>query len=678
MKKKIGIHYRLVIILLILFLPVSAGADKLICAYLPHIMNEYLDNHYAMRSMNNGIKTQTVSQMIKRLDVMKSLLYESDIIGLKKDLMNIFNTMHAGNCAALNKVYDLLLTRARENELYVKKFLGPDYKLDDSVELNTDLDKRSYPVTQADKEALLSKLVHFQIATALLAGHNLDEAKKQQIHRFELQTQRLSEHNADRLVISFAKAFALALDPHSSYLSPEDMEDFHIQMQLSLEGIGAALSNEDGFTVIEELIPGGGAERTGLLRIKDKIIAVAQEGEKPINVIDMELRVVIKMIGRKKGTKVILTILRQAKQTDRFDVTIVRDKIDLKEREAKITYEERRIGQRGYLLGIIDLPSFYGGEENGRSSYEDVKALLQKAGEKNVDGIILNLSRNGGGLLKEAVRISGLFLDKGGVVAMKDRKNKVNILGNGINPQYPSAGKKSIMSFPMDPHAAVYRGPLIVLTSCMSASASEIVAGALKDYRRAVIVGADHTFGKGSVQTVAELPDGLGGMGITVALYFLPGGASTQKVGVASDIVLPGVFSCESIGESALDYPLVTQTITPFIYKPAGSSVSYPPWRPVDLSLIATLNKKSAARVAESESFLEIIKTGQEIARKKNIVRISDLRKGSEAENTGTTSRADLLQKAKEQDLPYLMEGAGILLDMIEMQSAGTVASSMR
>ncbi len=677
MKKYYSIRCLLFAILLMLLLPAFAQAENLTCTDLPGVMEDFLSNHYAMKNLDDRIKTHTVDQMVKRLDITKTLLYESDVVNIRQALMGMFGTMQESNCAALQRVYSLVLARARENEQFVKKFLGPGYKLDETVKLNTDLDKRPYPKTKAEKDKLLRKFVHFQIANAMLAGHSLDEAKREQIHRYELQTLRLSERKTDRLVTSFAQAFALALDPHSAYLSPENMEDFRIQMQLSLEGIGASLSNENGFTIIEELIPGGGAERTGLLKPKDKIIAVAQEGEKPVNVIDMDLRDVIKMIRGKKGTKVTLTILRQAAKTDRFVVTIVRDRIDIKEQEAKLAYETRRVGPREYVFGIIDLPSFYGGETSDKSSYEDVKGLLEKAKGRNVDGMILNLSRNGGGLLTDAVRIAGLFLDKGGVVATKDGENNISILANGISSRQDWGGKISIRSFPREDRAAIYTGPLVVLTSRVSASASEIVAGALKDYHRAVIVGADHTFGKGSVQMLTQLPRGFGGMTVTIALYFLPGGTSTQKTGVAADIVLPGLFSYEEIGESALDYPLPTQTIAPFVYLPDGSPGSYPPWRPVDSSLIAILAAKSAARIAKDENFAEIIKTSKEIAERKHIVRISDLRKENEKENVRNETMAKRRQKAKDQEKPYVAEGVNILLDMITARPAAATAASL-
>ena len=236
MKRYQSIRRFILIILLIFLLPASASTETLTCAYLPSVMGDFLDNHFAMKSLDDRIRTHTVEQMIKHLDITKTLLYESDVVKLKQDLTGMFGTLMNGNCAALQEVYRLLVTRAKENEQFVKNFLGPDYKLDETVELNTDLDKRPFPKTRAEKEESLKKFVHFQIANNMLAGESLEEAKKQQIHRYELQTRRLSEQSPVKLVATFAEAFALALDPHSSYLSQENMEDLQIQLQLSLEG----------------------------------------------------------------------------------------------------------------------------------------------------------------------------------------------------------------------------------------------------------------------------------------------------------------------------------------------------------------------------------------------------------------------------------------------------------
>ena len=665
----------LLILFLILLLPVPAMAVNLTCSRLPMLMERFLANHYAMKNMTVEIKSHAVDQMVKSLDPSKTLLYDSDVKKMKPVLQGMFVSMQSGDCTALKPIYDVLVVRARENEAIVKKILGPGYRLDETVELNINVNKRPYVKTKAEKRELLRKVVQFQIENALLAGIDLAEAKKQQIHRYELQKMRVVERNPEKLITNMAKAFAMALDPHTSYLSPENFEDLRIQMELSLDGIGAALSSDNGFTVIEELIPGGGAERSGLLKPKDKIIAVAQEGGKPVDVIDMDLRDIIKMIRGKKGTQVTLTILRQVEHTDRFDVTITRDKIDIKEQEAKISYETRTVNGRQYRFGVINLPSFYGNEKENKSCYEDVKSLLAEAKKQRVEGIVLDLSRNAGGLLEEAVLLAGLFLDKGGIVATKDSREEVTVLANGAAALGKGDDKRKVITFPAETPRAVYTGPLVVLTSRLSASASEIVAGALQDYQRAVIIGSDHTFGKGSVQVLTPLPLDLGAMKVTAALYFLPGGKSTQKMGVEANVRLPVWFNLEDIGETALDYPLPVQAITPFLGVP-GNAV--PLWKPVERPMIGELAARSKVRVAKDVKFAEIIKNNKRAAGKKGVIRLADLRREIEKEGGGkgkkTETPAELRKKSRDQYAPFVDESVNVLLDMVTLGPAPLIS----
>ena len=672
LSSKGGLCFRrlLLILLLILLLPISSSiAENITCSNLPLLKGEFLTNHYAMKNMTGEIKTHAVDQMIKSMDPTKTLLYESDLERIRPILQDVFACMQDCDCASLKPVYDVLVARARENEAIVKKILGSNYRLDETMELNIDVNKRPYLKTTAEKHALLRKVVQFQIENILLAGTNLAEAKKTQIHRYELQTKRVIERNPEKLITSAAEAFALALDPHTRYLSPENLEDLQIQMQLSLEGIGAMLSNDNGFTVIEELIPGGGAERSGLLKPKDKIIAVTQERGRPVDVIDADLRDVVKMIRGKKGTKVTLTILRQGERTNRFDATIMRDKIDIKEQEAKIAYETRTVNGRKYSFGVIDLPSFYGDEKENKSCHEDVKNLLAEARRQHVDGIVLDLSRNGGGLLTEAVQLAGLFLGEGGIVATKDSRGQVKILVNGSAASGMKGDKRKVVTFPAESPRAVYTGPLVVLTSRLSASASEIVAGALKDYHRAVIVGSDRTFGKGSVQVLNPLPRDLGGMKVTTALYFLPGGKSTQKMGVEADVQLPIWFILKDVGEKSLDYPLPAQEITSFLGVPGKKA---PLWKPVEQPLLAKLAASSKFRVAKDSKFAEIIKNNKEAADKKDVIRLADLRKEMKKNGDGKKKETptELKKKAREQYAPFVKESVNVLLDMVMLGSS--------
>lgn len=660
-------HLLLPILLIMIFLlPLKAMANDLACKHLPILMQAFHAKHYAMKSTTTAIRTQAVDQMIKHLDPSKTLLYESDLETLKPLLLDVFLSAEKGNCASLQPVYNLLVVRVRENEAIVKEILGPAFRSDKKVQMNINVDKRPYLKTRADKQASLKKIVQFQIENSLLGGIDLETAKKRQIHRYELQTKRVVEQNPAKLISTAAEAFAGALDPHTSYLSPKNLEDLQIQMKLSLEGIGAMLSSETGFTIIEELIPGGGAEKTGLLKPKDKIIAVAQEGERPVDVIDMDLRDVVSMIRGKKGTRVTLTILRQAQHKERFDVTIMRDKIDVTEQEAKMTYETRKVNGRQYRFGVIDLPSFYGDDKGDKSCYEDVKRLLAEAKRQQVDGLVLNLSRNGGGLLEEAVRLAGLFIGRGGIVAVKDSRGKVMILANGSTSPVKEYDKRSIVAAPAENPKALYMGPLVVLTSRMSASASEIVAGALKDYDRAVIVGSDHTYGKGSVQALMPLPWELGAMKVTTGLYFLPGGKSTQKIGVAADVRLPGWFVLEEIGEAALDYPLPAQSILPFLGTRGKEGTQ---WKPVDRGLIAKLVPRSQGRIAKDAKFAKIIKENKEAADKKGVIGLEDFSKTMKNEGVGkeTETRSEQKQKIRDQYAPYVNESVNILFDMVTL-----------
>lgn len=649
-------RFVLFFLLLLVIWPAAGMAEALECRYLPQLFEIYLRHHYAYKKLTDVLKTRTVEQYIKHLDPLKSLLLQEDVDKLKKDLLATFSTSESADCHELTDASKLLLKRSQENLDFVKSFLGPAYKLDESVEIITDPQKRSFARTEAEKKEILQKLVHFQISNFLLTDMKLPEAKKQLVHRYELVQKRLVEAKPSEDLSAWAESFALSLDPHSSYLSHDDLDDFQISMQLSLEGIGASLTSENGFTVIDSLIPGGGAERSKQLRPQDKIIAVTQgtpESSKPVSVIDMDLRDVVKLIRGKKGTKVRLTILRQKPKSETFDVTIVRDKIDIKEQAAKITYENRKVGGRTMKIGILDLPSFYGGGGKGtRWSSTDVKNLLEEAKKQKVDGIVLNLSKNGGGLLEEAVKISGLFIRKGAVVATKDTDAKVEVLNDQDDE-------------------LVYTGPLVVLTSRYSASASEILAGALHDYKRAVIVGADHTFGKGSVQAVSGLPGDMGGMKVTTGMFFIPAGASTQHQGVPSDVRVPSVFNSDDVGEDKLDYSLPPQSIPAFISTDANASDPAHHWTPIDDSLVKRLGEKSKIRVAKEPKFAEIKKDIDDSEKNKGIVRLAELRKRMESENKANKKkRKNSHDKNRDLDAPVVAEAVNILADMLEKPNA--------
>lgn len=642
------------------FLLVSSGADaaavkdgRLECPVIRPIAQGFLSNHVDAKSLDGEHEGRTIEQFIKRLDPSKIYLRHSDVMEVRGALRGIFNKL-GNDCSGIDKAHQILVKRMAETYEFTKKYLDDSFKFQENTELTFNADLRQFPKDKAEAEAQMGKFLQFQISNYLASDMKLPQAKKQLIHRYELNAKRQKEMKRDELYSLFLDSFANGLDSHSSYLSQDSLEDFEIQMRLSLEGIGAALTWEDGYTTVESLIPGGAAEKSGELKPKDKIIAVAQGSGNFEQVIDMPLRDVVKLIRGKKGTAVRLTVLRQGtKDTERVIISLKRDKISLKDEEAKLRYAKRKVNGKEMKIGVIELPSFYGDmHRRTRSCYDDVKKLVDAAVKAKVDGLVFDLSKNGGGLLTEAVRIGGLFIKSGNIVATQNAREKKDELADE------------------DPTIA-YTGPLVVLTSRLSASASEIVAGALQDYKRAVIVGGDHTFGKGTVQAMINLPSELGAIKVTTGMFFVPGGHSTQYRGVPGDIILPSMFATKEIGERSLDYSLQPRSIETFLSKEANST-DKDRWTPVDDGLIKKLREASAARVAKDAEFQKIVKELAEQEKKKGVIKLSDsLKKQREENNDPKKKKQSAGRRAKQQTdedylkLPEVNEAISIMGDMI-------------
>ncbi len=632
--------------------PVPAAA-KLTCSQIPDLIDAFLKYHVVHRQRSEEIERRAIDTYFKRLDPSRTLFLEFEIGVLRASMTGIFEEIEAGDCSRLLQLHQNLVARQAKVEKQVRAIASPeDFELDPSVTWVLDPDERGYPTTEEQRAELLRSRIHFQISNYLSAGEPLDDAKRRLIHRYELRNKHAAEVSEEQLYAQFVDAFAASLDPHSNYLSSQVLEDFRISMSLSLEGIGVALSERDGYAVAERIIPGGAADRHTGLKPKDKIIAVAQDGGEFVDIIDMPLRESVSLIRGKKGTKVGLTILREGETTERFSITIVRDKIDLSEQAAKLRLEEREVNGRKVKLAIIDLPSFYGDPDPGkRQSSSDVAKLLHQVQEEKADGLVLDLSRNGGGLLQHAVTISGFFLRKGEIVGIQN-----------------SNGQKQVLEDRND--GILYTGPLVVHTSRASASSSEILAGALKDYRRAVIAGDDHTFGKGTVQTVAEYPPGRGegALKVTTQLFFRPGGKSTQNGGVKADVVIPSLLSSDDFGEAHQPYSLLNQETAPFLGDDAnGRKGSVARWHPLTPETVATLSKRSRARIESSEEFAKVQEKLRKAEENGGVVRLSDILKENEEakaeENGSETTETD-----QAKFTPQLEEAINVLADLIELQ----------
>ncbi len=645
----------------------APASANLSCGDLPDLTTLFFQKHVKFRKLTPEIRERTVENYLQALDPQRVLFLESDAARLQKSLDKVFHETRAGNCARLESAHGEAVARSREVEGFVRGFVGHEgYALDENAQIQVDPEERGYPKTTGDRDALMRSLVHFGVSNYLAADMDLEEARGKLVHRYELRTLRTEELDKQELYALFLNSFARALDPHSNFLSADIFEDFQIQMQLSLEGIGVALNEEDGYSVVREIIPGGATDRTKALEPDDRIIAVAEPGKPPVDIIDMGLRDVVRLIRGKKGTAVHLTILRNK---ERRHVTIVRDRIDLEQSAAKLEIREVPVGDAMLKLGVLELPSFYGDGDprTERQGSRDVRRLLYEARAAEVDGILLDLSRNGGGLLEDAVKITGFFLREGGIVSVRDTGDQSRIHRD------PDRG-------------ILYAGPLVILTSRVSASASEILAGAMKDYRRAVIVGDDHTFGKGTVQSMLPLGrPGLGALKVTTGLFFRPGGASTQLSGVSADIVLPSLLATPRIGEGVHENALAQESIPQF--RTAVDPTRPGAWKAIDNRMLAELARRSESRVSGDETFQEIL---EEIAKRDaddGILRVSDLHDASDglfgdmaATDGGQTVSAleetasqdpgesdDDADDDEERPRPHLEEALRVLADLIEL-----------
>ena len=642
-------HYLLFAIVLMplgqLLAQEQAAESPLVCWSLPGLMARYYDSHVQYSLESKEIEKRVVELYAKRMDPSKVILLADEYAALKKTIEQALANVKEGRCEAFKSLREKQIEWQAEMEYHVRNTLSkPDLKIDRTLSLQMDADKRPRPKTVAERNELRRKLLHFQLANYVAADTKLDEAKKKLIHRYELITKDVREQTMADVYSGFLNAFSNALDPHSTYFSADDLEDFRISMDLSLEGIGAQLSSRDGYTIVREVIPGGAADRQGGLKRKDKVIAVSQgETGEAVNVVDMPLRKVVKLIRGKKGTKVKLTVLRKREKTEKHHFLITRDKIDLKESAAKLEWKSVERNGKTLKLAVIRLPSFYGGDRSkgARDCTEDMKTLLKEVNAKKADGLLLDLSRNGGGLLRASVDISGLFIAKGPVVA---------IAGTSV-------GSKQVLE---DRDAAVhFAGPMVVSTSRVSASASEILAGALKDYKRALIVGDDHTFGKGTVQNIVNLPVGFGALKVTTAHFFRPGGQSTQNKGVAADIVVASRFNTNDYGERHQPYALPPKTITSFRGDEINSAQTK--WRSVSDNEVKALTAKSTDRQKTNKELLKVKKDLAKSAKTKGTITIAEILDDPERSKKDEDDEDEDEKKLS----PQTLEALQVLADLV-------------
>ena len=571
----------------------SQSGFALNCTQLKHMVALYLKMHFKFEHFDDKLSQRTLHNFLRRWDPGKAYLLQEDVNKLTKNYSTALDDqILKGRCQALDDIVNTFSMRFHKINSNINKIISAkhDFSIDEYMLI--DRQKISYAKNQRELNERWRKRIKFQLLQLKSSLDDMGKARRKLTKRYQLVALRHKELDSNDVYASFLSSFATALDPHSDYLAAEQLEDFQIKTRLSLEGIGAVLRSEDGFTVIQSLVPGGAAEKSGLVRENDKIISVAQAKGESTDIIDMDLREVVKLIRGERGTKVRLTILREGEEgAQRLPVTIVREKIKLKDQEVSSkVYQLKTTGKRKskskrYNIAVIDLPSFYidfEGRQNKRSNFKsssrDLQRELGKLKKQKIDALVLDLRSNGGGSLDEAIKVAGAFIPAGPVVQVKatGRAPKIHRDEDGI---------------------VWYDGPLVVLVNRHSASASEIVAGAVQDHQRGIIVGDTHTFGKGTVQSLSEVSRAIGAVKVTISKFYRPSGSSTQLQGVEADIVLPSIANELEMGEKFYDYALEWERIKRTKYTSQQRTLPYVP----------QLAAASALRVKNTPQFQTII-----------------------------------------------------------------------
>ena len=559
--------------------------------------------HFSDKEVDDELALAAFDLYLKQLDFQKRFLLRSDVEQLQSFAEIIDDNLARGTILLPATGYDILNERISQVETIVSELQLEKLDPDSDELMEADPEKLDYVADLAALKNRWRQIIRAQIINRYLDleeeyledGKEIDrqklweEASSKVAKRFNDFFNRLNQETLQDHYDRFFNAVARAFDPHTNYMAPSRKEDFDIQMRGSLEGIGALLREEDGYIKVVRIIPGSASARQGRLEAEDIILAVGEKDEEPVEITDMRLRDAVRLIRGPKGTEVRLTVRKPSGTKDIIPIT--RDVVQIEEAFVKHTVLE--VG--GKKFGYILIPSFYRDFEKsrtaggGRNSTDDTRAAILALKEQGIEGIVLDLRNNGGGSLVDAVDIAGLFIAGGPVVQVKN-----------------SYGLKRILDD--DDAKLVYGGPLVVLVNQFSASASEIVAAALQDYQRAVIVGGKHTHGKGTVQTIIDLNenipllhlkryDDLGALKATIQKFYRINGGSTQYRGVEPDIVLPSLFQHLESGEQYLDYSLAWDQDDPAEYEKYSDKITN----------LETIIERSRKRTAESEG-LQLIK----------------------------------------------------------------------
>ena len=587
------------------------------------IVGRILEKHHFRQSrLDDIVSNGFLTNYLNALDYNHMIFLQTDVDNFKaKYGTKLDEATRSGSVAPCFQIFDVYLDRLEERNILVQKVLKQEFDFSEDDSFVVARNKEPWPKDDLDAAKLWRQRIKYELLQARLAKEKPEETIGLISRRYNRLEKTMKELERGDILQLYLTSLAHTYDPHSDYMSPQEATNFDIQhISLSLTGIGAQLIWDDGYTKIKDLIPGGPAAISKQLRPGDKIVAVAQGSGEPVDVIEMPLNKVVEMIRGKKGTEVRLTLVPAKNPDSKKTISLVRDEIKFKEQFAKARVYDFSDDGVAQKIGVITLPQFYD------NCAAHVETLIERLKKENISALVLDLRRNGGGILDEAVQLTGLFIKKGPVVQVKEPKKEAIVLNDTESK-------------------IAWDGPLVIAVGKMSASASEIVAGALQDYGRAVVVGDQSTHGKGTVQQVLSLEtiipknqvENPGKLKLTVSKFYRVSGTTTQKQGVTPDIILPSIYDYLDIGEASLENCLPADQTTPANYNSLEQIGPY----------LTQLQAASKARVEQSKEFAYLTEDIEQVKKRKEEKTISLNEKVRLTEKEQDKARADARKKER-------------------------------
>jgi len=618
---------------------------------------KYLDNfHYQKKPLDDSMSVEIINRFFDKLDPTRVYFLASDIVRFDKYRYVLDDYLRIGYVDPAYEIFTVFEERLAERLAYTYKTIQEPFDFTIDEYLETERSEAPWAKSIPELDELWRKRIKSEALNLKLSGKSDEEIVDNLTKRYKRFQKNLSQLQSEDVFQILMNAFSESFDPHTSYFSPKDFDDFKIQMSQAYSGIGARLQTEEDFTVIREIIPGGPADKSKQLQTDDKILGVGQDNEgEVIDVVGWRIDDVVQLIRGEKGSVVRLQIqpAGSAPGAANDTVTLIRDKIKLEDHSAEGRIIKISDNDRDFHFGVIEIPQFYSdfegqrsGEKNYKGTTNDVRRILTDLKADTLDGVIIDLRRNGGGFLNEAIDLTGLFIDKGPVVQVRNTIGKVAVEWD-------------------DDSGVAYTGPLAVLVDRVSASASEIFAAAIQDYKRGVIIGAQ-TFGKGTVQNAVSLdrflPNTsakLGQLKITIAKFYRINGGSTQHVGVIPDISFPSRYELMDIGESAEKNALLWDQIDP---------VSYDKYSNLG-EVIPQMEMRHNLRISEDPQFALLLESMEEFEKNKNKTEISlNFERRKKEREEAEQKKKDNEEKTKDEDL-LLTESAHVLSDYIRLSA---------